>query len=235
LTFNDHAGAAARPEQDAARELAFRRSLRASRDRRDAADRTRRWTLRRRASIVLTALATTGLAGGAMAHQTSGGAGSSTSSSSTSLRTGAQGSAVRALQLKLGIAADGAYGPQTRAAVKAFQRRNGLAADGIAGPATLRALGLSRLPVSDAARAASTGISRSAATTLQRIALCESGGNPRAVSASGSYRGKYQFDRATWRAIGGSGDPAAAPEPVQDRLAAQLLATRGTAPWPTCG
>ena len=71
--------------------------------------------------------------------------------------------------------------------------------------------------------------------TLQRIAKCESGGNPTAVSADGTYRGKYQFDRTTWREMGGTGDPADAPEAEQDRIAAQLLAQRGTAPWPVCG
>ena len=222
----------ARADDDAARDLAFRRSLRASRERRAAAARGRRWTLRRRASIVLTALATSGLAGGALAHQTGGASGSGGAASV--LRAGANGAAVRALQLKLGIAADGVFGPQTRRAVKAFQRRNGLRADGIAGPVTLRALGLSRLPASDRSEAASTGVSSGAAATLRRIALCESGGNPRAVSASGRYRGKYQFDRATWWAMGGTGDPAAAPEATQDRIAAKLLAARGTAPWPSC-
>lgn len=70
---------------------------------------------------------------------------------------------------------------------------------------------------------------------LERIAQCESGGNPRAVSASGQYRGKYQFDPATWAAVGGTGDPAAAPEAEQDRRAALLYAQRGPAPWPVCG
>jgi hypothetical protein len=55
------------------------------------------------------------------------------------------------------------------------------------------------------------------------------------VSADGTYRGKYQFDRETWRAMGASGDPADAPEAEQDRIAAALLAQRGTAPWPACG
>src|SRR5690606_29589611 len=73
------------------------------------------------------------------------------------------------------------------------------------------------------------------AAHLQRIAQCESGGNPRAVSASGQYRGKYQFDQGTWEAVGGSGDPAAAPEAEQDRRAAILYAQRGPAPWPVCG
>ena len=60
------------------------------------------------------------------------------------------------------------------------------------------------------------------------------GGNPQAVSPDGQYRGKYQFDRATWESLGGSGDPAAAPESEQDRLAAQLYQQRGTSSWPNC-
>ena len=71
--------------------------------------------------------------------------------------------------------------------------------------------------------------------TLAQIAQCESGGDPTAVSSTGRYRGKYQFSRATWRDLGGTGDPAAAPESVQDAMAAKLLAQRGTSPWPVCG
>jgi hypothetical protein len=70
---------------------------------------------------------------------------------------------------------------------------------------------------------------------LGRIAQCESGGNPRAVSSSGQYRGKYQFAIGTWQGLGGTGDPAAAPEAEQDRLAALLYARSGPAPWPICG
>jgi peptidoglycan hydrolase CwlO-like protein len=73
------------------------------------------------------------------------------------------------------------------------------------------------------------------AAHLERIAQCESGGNPRAVSASGQYRGKYQFDPGTWAAVGGTGDPAAASEAEQDRRAAILYARSGPAPWPVCG
>jgi peptidoglycan hydrolase CwlO-like protein len=71
--------------------------------------------------------------------------------------------------------------------------------------------------------------------TLDKIAQCESGGDPTAVSSSGTYRGKYQFDPQTWRSVGGSGDPAAAPEAEQDRRAAILYSQRGSAPWPVCG
>ena len=77
----------------------------------------------------------------------------------------------------------------------------------------------------------------SASTTaaLEAIAHCESGGSATAVSATGQFRGKYQFDPGTWKKLGGSGDPAKAPEAQQDRLAAKLLATAGTTPWPVCG
>ncbi len=70
---------------------------------------------------------------------------------------------------------------------------------------------------------------------LERIARCESGGNPRAVSASGQYRGKYQFSQGTWEGVGGTGDPAAATEAEQDKRAAILYAQSGPAPWPVCG
>lgn len=71
--------------------------------------------------------------------------------------------------------------------------------------------------------------------TLESIASCESGGDPTAVSADGSYRGKYQFHPSTWEAVGGSGDPAAAPEAEQDYRAALLYAQSGSSPWPICG
>lgn len=71
--------------------------------------------------------------------------------------------------------------------------------------------------------------------TLEAIASCESGGDPTIVSADGTYRGKYQFDYGTWESVGGSGDPAAAPEYEQDYRAALLYAQAGSSPWPVCG
>ena len=71
--------------------------------------------------------------------------------------------------------------------------------------------------------------------TLDAIGACESGGDPTAVSADGTYRGKYQFDYGTWASVGGSGDPAAAPEQEQDYRAALLYARSGSSPWPVCG
>jgi soluble lytic murein transglycosylase-like protein len=76
------------------------------------------------------------------------------------------------------------------------------------------------------------GVSRA---TLDAIGACESGGDPTAVSADGSYRGKYQFDYGTWESVGGSGDPAAASEPEQDYRAALLYERSGSSPWPVCG
>ena len=71
--------------------------------------------------------------------------------------------------------------------------------------------------------------------TLESIASCESGGDPTIVSSDGSYRGKYQFSFSTWESVGGSGDPAAAPESEQDYRAALLYAQSGSSPWPVCG
>lgn len=71
--------------------------------------------------------------------------------------------------------------------------------------------------------------------TLDSIGACESGGDPTAVSSDGTYRGKYQFDTGTWASVGGSGDPAAAPEAEQDMRAAMLYSRSGSSPWPICG
>src|SRR5689334_3856551 len=84
----------------------------------------------------------------------------------------------------------------------------------------------------EAERFAELGVSMA---TLESIASCESGGDPAAISSDGSYRGKYQFDFGTWESVGGSGDPAAAPEAEQDYRAALLYAQSGSSPWPVCG
>jgi peptidoglycan hydrolase-like protein with peptidoglycan-binding domain len=214
--------------RDLSSPIPWRRSQRASQARRAQRARRRRNALRGRAGVTLAVAVFAVTAAGALAQDAATPLAPGVSSTDT----------VRALQQKLGVSADGVYGPKTRAAVKRFQRAHGLTADGVAGPQTLGALGVSAAAPnaqeadSDSPAAAPSG---DAATTLQRIAQCESGGNPSAVSADGTYRGKYQFSRETWRAMGGSGDPADAPEAEQDRIAAALLAQRGTAPWPVCG
>jgi hypothetical protein len=67
----------------------------------------------------------------------------------------------------------------------------------------------------------------------------ESGGNYAAVSASGRYRGAYQFSQATWNSTAASAgrpdlvgvDPAAAAPADQDYLALHLYSRSGASPW----
>ncbi|WPB77391.1 peptidoglycan-binding protein [Archangium violaceum] len=72
----------------------------------------------------------------------------SSGGSGPTLREGARGEPVRALQNRLNQlgfnagTADGAFGPKTEAAVKAFQKAKGLTADGVVGPKTWDKLGI---------------------------------------------------------------------------------------------
>ena len=60
--------------------------------------------------------------------------------SSNLVRKGSKGADVKEIQTKLGIAADGIFGPNTEKAVMDFQKKNGLKVDGIVGPNTKAAL-----------------------------------------------------------------------------------------------
>lgn len=79
------------------------------------------------------------------------------------------------------------------------------------------------------------GASVSMPAHLAAIAQCESGGDPAAIGGGGAYRGLFQFSPATWQAVGGSGDPAAAPVAEQVRRAQLLYARAGASQWPVCG
>ncbi|HEU4703594.1 MAG TPA: transglycosylase family protein [Conexibacter sp.] len=147
------------------------------------------------------------------------------------LKRGSRGPLVAKVQERLGIPADGVFGPQTGRAVRRFQARKELTVDGVVGPQTAQALGISLVEGRTAGGAAPVRLP----AALERIAQCESGGNARAVSPDGTYRGKYQFSRTTWAAMGGTGDPARASESEQDRRALALFRARGAAPWPACG
>lgn len=215
----------------------WQRSLGASRQRRaEAARRARRTRAGRTVATVLMSSMTL-VAGVAVAQDEPAPAASAPGAKGAAgLKVGASGSAVIALQRALGVAADGQFGPLTQRAVRRYQRAHGLAVDGVAGPATLSALGIASKPSKPAGKpAAEEDAATEGSSKLARIARCESGGDPTAISADGRYRGKYQFSRATWRALGGKGDPAKAPEAVQDQIAQLLLAQRGTSPWPVCG
>ncbi len=61
------------------------------------------------------------------------------------LKRGLSGEPVKRLQEKLGIEADGKFGPGTEAALKAYQEKEGIAVDGIAGPDTFAHMGLIEL------------------------------------------------------------------------------------------
>ena len=156
------------------------------------------------------------------------------------LKYGMRGTAIKELQRKLHVRpVSGYFGPKTRTAVKRFQRRHHIKATGVAGPVTLRRLGMrvNSAGSDTGGTAPSSGGGGSHVKVpriLQKIAKCESGGNPRAVSPSGRYRGKYQFDMDTWHAWGGHGDPINASESTQDRVAIRLYKARGTKPWPNC-
>jgi peptidoglycan hydrolase-like protein with peptidoglycan-binding domain len=63
----------------------------------------------------------------------------------TILLRGLRGEPVKRLQKKLGVEADGVFGPGTEQAVKDYQKKNGLKVDGIAGPDTFAAMGLQEL------------------------------------------------------------------------------------------
>jgi hypothetical protein len=235
-----------------------KRSLERSRARRGAAEAARREARRRRltrlpaptvAVVLALSVAGVGGLGAATAHFNQQNA----SASSGVLSVGSRGPTVAALQSALGVGATGYYGSVTRRAVLRFQRSRGLLVDGVAGPQTLGALGLAATPnrtrsdddsASKSGSGTASGATQRGATpppqtssgsgTLQTIASCESGGNPGAVGGDGRYRGKYQFTIDTWRAYGGTGDPASAPEAVQDAIAAKVLAAQGPSAWPSC-
>src|SRR3954451_22688633 len=62
-----------------------------------------------------------------------------------------RGPSGRLAQRRLGVSADGVFGPRTKRAVSRFQRAHGLTVDGVVGPATWRALGIrGRHPVLEA-------------------------------------------------------------------------------------
>ena len=210
----------------------FRRSLERSQGRRAAAERSRtrrRWRVALPSTGLSLLLAATLVAGTFAQLAVGAGSGGATAAHAAPvLKLGSRGPAVVELQRKLRISADGVFGPMTERAVKRFQRRRGLTVDGVVGPRTRRALRLRSTAVTQPRRRLTMS------QILAKIAQCESGGNPRAVSRDGRYRGKYQFAWATWRNLGGKGDPARAPEAEQDRLAEKLYRQTGGSAWPNC-
>ncbi len=69
------------------------------------------------------------------------------------IKTLSIGATIRLMQERIGVPADGQFGPATFRALKAWQAHHGLVADGILGPVTRHALGLPPGPVLHANRA----------------------------------------------------------------------------------
>jgi hypothetical protein len=70
---------------------------------------------------------------------------------------------------------------------------------------------------------------------FDRLAACESGGDARALSPTGGYRGAFQFSRPTWDSAGGTGDPVDASYAEQKRVAiAWSHVVEPETQWPVC-
>jgi Putative peptidoglycan binding domain len=88
-----------------------------------------------------------GLGAGPVLKRRGGGSGGRRSRAGRSDRRSQGGGGVHSLQRRVGVTADGIFGPGTEAAVKRWQRRHGLVADGIVGPQTRSKMGLGPGPV----------------------------------------------------------------------------------------
>jgi peptidoglycan hydrolase-like protein with peptidoglycan-binding domain len=134
-----------------------------------------------------------------------------TSLLSTTLKAGAKGNAVKALQRALGgVAVDGAYGPKTVAAVKAFQKARGLATTGVTDTAVWQALEARDYPLrayySTVLRPGSRG---AAVVALQRALTLPADGfyGARTTAAVKALQGRARLTRTgvvatlTWQAL----------------------------------
>ncbi|NYJ76270.1 NlpC/P60 family protein [Allobranchiibius huperziae] len=134
------------------------------------------------------------------------------------LKVGSSGSLVKIAQQRLGVTADGDFGPRTLMAVKTFQGRHGLATDGIVGPLTWARLG--GFPSTGTAPAPTCtvkvvryGASGSLVAALQsRLGVTADGDfGPHTLSSVQSFQSRYGITadgrgvvgRATWGALGG--------------------------------
>lgn len=80
---------------------------------------------------------------------------------------------------------------------------------------------------------ASAPANAASTSTWQALAQCESSGNWAANTGNGYYGG-LQFTLGTWRAYGGTGNPASASPATQIAVAEHVLAGQGWGAWPAC-
>jgi len=142
-----------------------------------------------------------------------GGSGKANRGSGPTLRRGARGPAVNALQRrlqKLGFkpgGVDGIFGPKTLAAVKRFQRAKGLVADGIVGPKTWGKLGITvKTNGSGSAGGISTGSSNSAKLAYAKQRAVALGLRITSTTGGRHVPGSYHYKG---RAIDVAGSPSA--------------------------
>jgi len=88
-------------------------------------------------------------------------------------------------------------------------------------------------PAPSRPRATTSASSSAGGTVWDRLAQCESGGNW-AISTGNGYYGGLQFSQSSWRAAGGSGNPATASREEQIRVAENLRSQQGWGAWPAC-
>jgi len=97
------------------------------------------------------------------------------------LKEGTRGEAVKKLQEKLGVGADGLFGSGTEEALRGYQAKNGLVADGMAGPATLAQMKLFKEITADTVKSSQIPASavpetRPAASARSPVVSAEIGG-----------------------------------------------------------
>ena len=95
----------------------------------------------KRAGATMVAVAAVSLGTATIGAQSASAATSAQATSSTAtfsglVKQGSRGSVVKQVQRKVGVSADGIFGPATRNAVKRWQQRHGLVADGVVGSRT---------------------------------------------------------------------------------------------------
>jgi nucleoid-associated protein YgaU len=70
-------------------------------------------------------------------------------------------------------------------------------------------------------------------STWDKLAQCEASGNWH-INTGNGYYGGLQFSMGTWRAHGGSGNPARASKSKQIQIAEKVLGSQGWGAWPSC-